>query len=463
MLPLRVSWLNLTGWPPRRGAALALLTLGSAARAGAQAVTPPSPPPRVLQDDLDLQARSNVVEGSGARALGMGGAFLARADDATAASWNPAGLSYLRRPEVSLVWAPVNSLDSLERDISGNPVSNDQRWGSTPDFAAFTYPVAFRSVTGAAQISFQRVIAFAGDRTIDTPGTDREVTSSGGFDVLALGSGLQVTRAVRLGFTVNRWLNGYDQSRFSELNRGSTRQDVSFKLSGWNANFGVIVSPWQSLNLGAKADTPFTAKVDLARTRVDTVGDVATFNGYESDAVRLDFPGAIGVGASWRPRSVLTVSADYTLTFWSSGQIHNFFTLPRTIPGQLPQPPQAPTDVFGTLPYPSLYDTSGLGQTNTQQIRFGGEYVLIGHRLKIPLRAGFFLDRQYFRALDGRPPTFTGLTAGTGVILGPVLLDAAYVYEFGDYDSLDVSGNQLHNTVRSHRLYLSLIYRHGGS
>ena len=35
--------------------------------------------------------------------MGMGGAFLARADDATAASWNPAGLSYLRLPEVSLV------------------------------------------------------------------------------------------------------------------------------------------------------------------------------------------------------------------------------------------------------------------------------------------------------------------------------------------------------------------------
>ena len=35
----------------------------------------------------------------------MGGAFLARADDATAASWNPAGLSYLRRPEFTVVGA----------------------------------------------------------------------------------------------------------------------------------------------------------------------------------------------------------------------------------------------------------------------------------------------------------------------------------------------------------------------
>ncbi len=41
--------------------------------------------------------------GSGARAMGMGGAFIGIADDATAASWNPAGLIQLETPEVSIV------------------------------------------------------------------------------------------------------------------------------------------------------------------------------------------------------------------------------------------------------------------------------------------------------------------------------------------------------------------------
>src|SRR5690349_5208750 len=45
--------------------------------------------------------RFSLATGSGARALGMGGAFIARPDDATAATWNPAGLSYLRTPEIS--------------------------------------------------------------------------------------------------------------------------------------------------------------------------------------------------------------------------------------------------------------------------------------------------------------------------------------------------------------------------
>ncbi len=46
---------------------------------------------------------SPVPVGSGARALGMGGAFIAIADDATAASWNPGGLFQLESPEISFV------------------------------------------------------------------------------------------------------------------------------------------------------------------------------------------------------------------------------------------------------------------------------------------------------------------------------------------------------------------------
>ena len=42
--------------------------------------------------------------GSGARALGFAGAFAGVADDATAASWNPAGLIQLKRAEVSSVY-----------------------------------------------------------------------------------------------------------------------------------------------------------------------------------------------------------------------------------------------------------------------------------------------------------------------------------------------------------------------
>lgn len=51
--------------------------------------------------------------GGGARALGMGGAFVAIADDATAGYWNPAGLALLKKKEVTFM---ANNIGNI-----GNP------------------------------------------------------------------------------------------------------------------------------------------------------------------------------------------------------------------------------------------------------------------------------------------------------------------------------------------------------
>ena len=60
--------------------------------------------------------------GSGARALGKGGAFIAVADDATAASWNPDALMQLDKPEVSIVGAGFIRDEDL--DLGTNPEAN---------------------------------------------------------------------------------------------------------------------------------------------------------------------------------------------------------------------------------------------------------------------------------------------------------------------------------------------------
>ena len=45
--------------------------------------------------------------GAGARALGMGGAFYSISDDASAPAWNPAGLAYVQRKEVTMMQATL--------------------------------------------------------------------------------------------------------------------------------------------------------------------------------------------------------------------------------------------------------------------------------------------------------------------------------------------------------------------
>jgi hypothetical protein len=417
-------------------------------------------PIQIAPDEKDFEGFTSLALGSGARAFGMGGAFLARADDATAASWNPAGLSYLRKPEMAL----VGVRSSFGRGLKDQDPS-DRFTGYTADFASLAHPVTLGPFTGAVQLSYQRVFSFTGERRIE--GTPRFTTQGrGGFDVLALGTGLKVSRTLRLGATLNRWINGYHQDRNREAvirplgSRGESRQQIDYTLRGWNVNVGIIWSPWESLNVGLVGKTPFTGKLNLQRLRTDfppMLPDVGTANKAQSDAVRLDFPGAVGAGLSWRPRATLTLSADYTQTFWSHGRINNFFTL-RGV-GDVEGGGAGP-ETYLQLPYPTLDDAD---QTDTQQIRLGAEQVLLGERVTVPLRLGVFTDRQYFRSggRGGTPPRFAGFTAGAGVAFGSVLLDVAYVHEWGSYFSPEEPVVPEKLTTRFQRFFVSVIFRPG--
>ena len=415
-----------------------------AAAAGAQT-------PDVPDDEIDFEGFTSLSLGSGARAFGMGGAFLARADDATAASWNPAGLSYLRRPEFSIVGART----SFERGNFGAPAT-DRLTGYTPDFLAVTYPLQ----SGSVQISYQRIFSFRGTREIERVGRTFTTEGEGGYDVVGFGSGWRVGRTLRVGGTVNGWFNGYSQRRLRvSTNAGTTEQDIDYDLnSGINFNLGAIWTPIESLNFGAVAKTPFTAILNLRRFRRDTgletgAADAVTENHAERSDVLLDLPGAVGVGLSWRPTSPLTFSADYTRTFWSEGRIRNFFLLPATPVGGLPPPPLD----FRELPYPTLDDAD---QTDTEQIRLGLEVVAILGRVRVPIRGGLFWDRQYFRAESptGPQPRFEGFTLGTGISVGPMLLDVAYLSERGRF--LTAAEQTLVKT-RFSRVFVSIIYRYG--
>jgi len=77
--------------------------------------------------------------GVGARALGMGGAFVGVADDVTACFWNPSGLSQLNRKQLSLMHA--------------------ETFGSllNQDFVAYAFPMMEEDRRSALAFSLQRL------------------------------------------------------------------------------------------------------------------------------------------------------------------------------------------------------------------------------------------------------------------------------------------------------------------
>jgi long-chain fatty acid transport protein len=76
-----------------------------------------------ITDEEIFRAFSLNLSTPGARARAMGGAFIGRADDATAAETNPAGLSLLVRPEVSLEYGFRNTR-TVSNSVVNIPVSN---------------------------------------------------------------------------------------------------------------------------------------------------------------------------------------------------------------------------------------------------------------------------------------------------------------------------------------------------
>jgi hypothetical protein len=105
--------------------------------------------------------------GSGARAAGMANAFVAVSDDGSAASWNPAGLSQLRKPEFSLVYTVGYRGLGLEgmRSPDGRVAYSNRQFGyvnSSPDFisAALPFTVARKPVT--VQLGWQRIYHLGG-------------------------------------------------------------------------------------------------------------------------------------------------------------------------------------------------------------------------------------------------------------------------------------------------------------
>ena len=103
-----------------------------------------------LAQNTDIEALSGLqfnFANPGARSLGMGGAFLGLADDASAAEANPAGLTVLTKPEIS---------------IEGRNFETRQTFntaGTFPDLDTTT----FNAFSRAAEVSFGSIVIPAGN------------------------------------------------------------------------------------------------------------------------------------------------------------------------------------------------------------------------------------------------------------------------------------------------------------
>lgn len=447
--------------------------------------------------------------GSGARALGMGSAFVAIADDATAASWNPAGLTQLERPEISFVYSWKRFDEDFDSDVYRG--MNQENGVNLDDFnyISVVYPIR-RTIAGRnliLSLNYQRQFDFDRDLDYDveyltaiTGGIQQTrfrgaYSQRGSLSTISPAVAIELTNKLSIGFALNLW----DQDLIPS-NEWKTRQKgtsffstngaitpISFgnytvtedydNFEGMNFTIGLLYKPAARWSFGAVYHSKFTADVDYTRIFRTHAGGFPLFRAVSKRDREITFPDAIGAGAAYRfPNDKLTLSFDVTRRDWDQFVVideREFLGVPGG----------------GSLGFVMPRRTSGVSGLPKQQsphdptytVRLGAEYVFVNdtkpkQNFLPSLRGGIFYDPEPSSSRndlwyglgpafglqgkgDGGADDFYGFSLGLGLlIMDRVNLDLAYQYRWGDDARKDTYGlKRTDADVSQHYLYLSTV------
>jgi long-subunit fatty acid transport protein len=425
---------------------------------------------------VEISSSPNPV-GSGARAIGMGGAFIGVADDATAASWNPGGLIQLETPEVSIVGA-FNYRDE-DTTYQAFPEASGSNTVSTTDlnYLSAAYPFQALGRNMIVSLNYQHLYDFNKKATYQyttveaapslTLTNDVDYEREGAFKTISPAYAIQISPRFSLGLTLNFYAHNLYDNKWSSQYRSngsgvisgadftaSVNVDETYALggmhidflnpSGWeniNANIGVMWTIDSLFTLGAVLKTPFTARMERnflfdAKVYYPATDTTQKYSIPESGINYLHMPMSFGTGLAYRASDALTLDVDVYWTQWSAYLLEdNTGRKSSPITGK-------PEDETST--------------EDTVQLRLGGEYLFIGTKYVVPLRAGVFYDPE---PSEGSPDSFYGVSLGSGISAGPWVFDAAYQYRFGrDVRTITVGGDDATQDVDQHSVYMSLIY-----
>jgi long-subunit fatty acid transport protein len=390
--------------------------------------------------------------GSGARAMGMGGAFIGVADDATAASWNPAGLIQLEKPEASIVGAYYYCAEDFSSAVHPEINNKDHVTDQNLNYFSLAFPFHLGknmvvSLNYQRLFEFKRNFSYRYDYLDAGLDLDQRISfdQDGYLGALGIAGAVEITPRFSVGATLNIWSdelfwrNGWTENyhaRSSGTESGvsvtiDTRiQDNYENYRGINANLGMLWSINDSLTFGAVFKTPFTATMthkfnyDDVKTYGDPVNTTDPVSIATTEDMELSMPMSYGIGCAYRFSDTVSVDIDIYRTHWSDYILKNE-------QGETFSPidgrPEDLSDVEETI-----------------HVRLGGEHLSVFHesQLVLSMRAGLFLDQE---PSQSSTKDFYGVTFGTGISYIKFVFDLAYQYRW----ARDLDAGNLIATAKS--------------
>ena len=416
-----------------------------------------------LPPSLNFATSPNPV-GSGARAAGKGFAFIAVADDATAASWNPGGLTQLQQPEVSIVGSYVIRFEDQNVTQPGVAVEGQTLDDLNLNYLSVVYPFELFKRNIILSLNVQRLFDLNGQTDVASRFTNltglQQVHSeqSGGLWTISPAVAVQITPAFSVGAAFNIWPDWFDNGWTQDVtvtgegfvasgpnvvpfsSSGRIKEDYAFE--GFNVTVGFLWSINHIFTLGGVLRTPFTANVTRKHSSSLTV-DLQ--DGSEPVTTRLDFkeeldmdmPLSYGLGVAARLSDAWTLSLDISRVHWSD------FKLEQSTHDDVLLVENGAPAGKGTAVLNGASD-------DTTSVRLGAEYLWIKRNLLIPFRAGFFYDPE---PGDDGTDHFFGFALGSGITVQQFVFDLAYQFRTGK-----VTSEATETTVYQHQIYASMIY-----
>jgi long-subunit fatty acid transport protein len=368
--------------------------------------------------------------GSGARALGQS-AFIAVADDATAASWNPAGLIQLEQPEASIVGAWKVSTNHYSAAESALEVERGTWDEWELNFLSYAQPLQVGNRDVVLSVNYHQEYDFGLELDYVngmSPSRPRIQGSSEGalsaysfacataipsYPELTFGAGFNWhTQSFLHGFAWRRHLRSFDTTR-GGVETTETFDDVR----GCNFTFGLLWDAYKKgerlLTLGFVCHTPYTARMHLEEqsASLDPNGQPLPGGQRNTSRLEMDFPMSLGAGANYRFSDTFNVAADVEWKDWSDFEQRNLDTGKRSSPIG-----GGDGDIADTLAVRIGVECLTPPNPNTDWVR--------------AIRAGIFYDPR--PALDDPMPVY-GASVGLGWTLKKRLsLDFAYQYRWGE-------------------------------
>ena len=334
----------------------------------------------------------------GARALGMGGAFIGVADDATAAVTNPAGLVILQRPELSgevKFTRFKNNIKAFSNSPGDAPNAtvHDRDFDdsvTTPSFFSFVYPTerlivaVFMRELVNFESNFKTNGVFAPDGRLLAAKSSLDVTALNVGTGVALNLSKQYRLLPDIGGSIE-FSHGVVHSKVQRFitpglepdfagNNVERTELVDGSDIGVGFNVGALSHPSKELSLGA---------VYRRGPRYNVRGTVESGPGFFPllfTRLIYDFslkvPDVYGVGAAFRPLDRLTIAADAVRIQYS--QLVDGFQL-----------------VFGTLPTSPNLRPRDYKLDDATEFHVGAEYIMFLRNVPVAARAGFFTDPDH--------------------------------------------------------------------